>query len=77
MGDLAAEEEILILFSTDNAFRRQEKAGALEMLKEAASRNVKIRILMPAEDNNTDRRAAASRMTNETILQLKELGIYV
>src|SRR5215207_7743325 len=31
-----AEEEILVLFSTANAFRRQEKAGVLELLKEAA-----------------------------------------
>ena len=70
----AAENEIFILFSTANAFRRQEKAGALELLKEAASppRNVKIRILIPA-DNNPDR--MATTMTNERIQQLKESGI--
>src|SRR5919106_3213269 len=43
-----AEEEILVLFSTANAFLRQEKSGALKLLKEAASspRNVRIRILI-------------------------------
>ncbi|HEX6282463.1 MAG TPA: hypothetical protein VFZ67_09570 [Nitrososphaera sp.] len=73
-----AEEEILILFSTPNALSHQEKAGALELLKEAASppRNVKIRILI-VEDNNTDRMATTKTMTNERIRQLKELGIDV
>lgn len=42
-----AEEEILILFSTANAFRRQEKSGALQLLKEAALRGTKARILVP------------------------------
>jgi two-component system, OmpR family, sensor histidine kinase VicK len=73
-----AEEEILILFSTPNALSHQEKAGALELLKEAASppRNVKIRILIAA-DNNTNRMATKTTMTNERIRQLKELGIDV
>jgi two-component system, OmpR family, sensor histidine kinase VicK len=50
-----AEEEILILFSTPNAFFFQGKpvGVALDLLKEAASppllRNVKVRILIPAE----------------------------
>jgi two-component system sensor histidine kinase VicK len=76
-----AEEEILILFSTSNAFRRQEEAGVVELLKQAVapSRNVRIRILMPADNN--DRMATATTttttMTNETIRQLKELGIAV
>ena len=46
-------EEILILFSTANVFRRQLKTGALELLKEAASqRGVKVRILVPIDDDN-------------------------
>jgi two-component system sensor histidine kinase VicK len=78
-----AEEEILLLFSTANAFRHQEKAGVLKILKEAASppRNVRIRILIPAEDGNADRNAAAysttMTTTNERMQQLKELGIDV
>ena len=75
-----AEEEILILFSTANAFRRQEKAGAIEILKGAASRNVKIRILIPAEannKNNNDKTSAVAITTDERIRQLREGGIDV
>jgi two-component system sensor histidine kinase VicK len=42
-----SEEEILTIFSTANAFHRQKRAGAIESLKEAAKRGVKIRILTP------------------------------
>jgi two-component system, OmpR family, sensor histidine kinase VicK len=76
-----AEEEILILFSTQNAFFLQEKAkggAALDLLKEASSppRNVKIRILIAA-DNNTNGIAKTdiTTITNEKIQQLKESGI--
>ena len=76
-----AEEEIILLFSTVNAFRRQEKEGVLKLLKEAASppRNVRIRILIPAQemDRMKHEGAVAVTTTNETIQQLKELGINV
>ena len=83
-----AEEEILILFSTPNAFFLQGKAGGrvLDLLKEASSsslHNVKIRILLAATENtNTDRMTAAMKtgttLTDERIIrQLKELGIDV
>jgi hypothetical protein len=55
----------------------------LKILKEAASppRNVRIRILISAEDGNADRNAAAysttMTTTNERMQQLKELGIDV
>ncbi len=69
-----AEEEILILFSTANAFRRQEKGGgASQLLKESAKlRGVKIRILVPIGDydNNND-------SISESIQQMKDLGIDV
>jgi hypothetical protein len=43
-----AKKEILIKFSTANAFYRQEHAGGIQLLKEAATeRGVKIRILTP------------------------------
>ena len=48
----SAKEEVLIIFSTSNAFRRQEKAGALNLLVETAkSKNLKIRILSPVDDH--------------------------
>ncbi|HET7147511.1 MAG TPA: hypothetical protein VFI73_03345 [Candidatus Nitrosopolaris sp.] len=46
----SAKEEILIVFSTANALRRQERVGSIELLKEAARRGVKIRILTPEDD---------------------------
>jgi hypothetical protein len=77
-----AEEEILILFSTPNAFFLQGKAGggrALELLKGAVSppRNVKIRILMPAAVDNDCYTNRMTTVTEERIQQLKELGIDV
>jgi two-component system, OmpR family, sensor histidine kinase VicK len=47
----SANEEILIIFSTSNAFRRQEKAGAIDaLIGLAKSKNVKIRILSPFDN---------------------------
>ena len=47
----SATDEILIIFSTANAFHRQGRAGAIELLKEATTeRHVKIRILTPMDD---------------------------
>jgi two-component system, OmpR family, sensor histidine kinase VicK len=47
----SAKEEILIIFSTSNAFRRQEKAGALDLLiRTAKSKDLKVRILSPVDD---------------------------
>jgi two-component system, OmpR family, sensor histidine kinase VicK len=46
-----AHEEIRIIFSTANAFHRQESLGALRLLEEAiAQRRVKVRILTPKDD---------------------------
>jgi hypothetical protein len=45
-----AKKEVLIMFSTANAFYRQEHAGGIQLLKEAATeRGVKIRILTPED----------------------------
>jgi len=64
----SAEEEIIVLFSTANAFRRQEKAGALELLKEAVKlRGVKVRILVPIGNNDNT--------ISERIQQMKDAGI--
>jgi two-component system sensor histidine kinase VicK len=61
---------VLILFSTANAFHRQVKTGALELLKEAAMlRYVKVRILVPMDNDND--------ALIERIQQMKEAGIDV
>ncbi|MDQ3968402.1 MAG: ATP-binding protein [Thermoproteota archaeon] len=47
----SAKEEILIIFSTANAFKRQDKAGAIDFLiMTAKSKGVKVRILSPIDD---------------------------
>ncbi|MGC2574875.1 MAG: ATP-binding protein, partial [Candidatus Nitrosopolaris sp.] len=46
-----AKVEILVMFSTANAFHRQEHAGGIRLLKKAAiERGVKIRILTPEDE---------------------------
>jgi K+-sensing histidine kinase KdpD len=48
-----AQEEILIVFSTSNAFHRQEKAGSIKLLTEIALKkgnNVNIKILIPFDN---------------------------
>ena len=57
-----ASEEILWIFPTTNAFIRQEKIGAIQLAKQAAKeRNVKVRILVPA-----------NRLIEQKVQQLKE-----
>jgi sugar-specific transcriptional regulator TrmB len=50
-----AREEIMILFSTANAFRRQEKTGLPELLERAATRGIEVRIIVPIDDLAKDR----------------------
>ena len=48
----SAREEILILYSTANAFHRQAKLGVLELAKEMAIQHrLKIRLLTPPDDS--------------------------
>ncbi len=50
----SAKDEILATFSTANAFRRQERVGSLELLKEATRRGVNVRILTPEDHKIAD-----------------------
>ena len=46
----SAKKEILIVYSTPNAFRRQLEMGGVELLKEILEKNnAKVRILVPAD----------------------------
>jgi two-component system sensor histidine kinase VicK len=47
---LSAKEEILGIFSTNNAFQRQERVGLIKYMEESAARGVKIRILTPFDE---------------------------
>ncbi|MGA9149426.1 MAG: ATP-binding protein [Candidatus Nitrosopolaris sp.] len=49
-----AKKEIQIMFSTANAFYRQQHAGVIRLLKEATERGVKIRILTPEDKINVE-----------------------
>lgn len=44
----SAKEQVLIMFSTPNAMRRQLHEDRLQVIKEAAERNVMVKILVPA-----------------------------
>ena len=49
----SAQKEILIVFSTANAFHRQEKAGSIKLLIEIASKkdhNINIKIMTPFDN---------------------------
>jgi signal transduction histidine kinase len=47
----SAQEEILWIFPTTNAFVRQDKMGAISLaIRAAQERNVKVRILLPANN---------------------------
>jgi two-component system sensor histidine kinase VicK len=72
-----AEEEILILFSTANAFRREAKAGVLELLKEAVLQHgVKVRILVSITNNdNNDDNNNSNTVSEREIEQIKIAGI--
>ena len=47
-------KEVLALFSTSNAFRRQVKMGALEVMREAVSKGSHVKILIPADETTAD-----------------------
>ena len=47
----SAKEEILVIFSTPDAFRRQVKIGSLDLLvRTIKSKGVKVRYLLPVDD---------------------------
>ena len=46
----SAKHEILLIIPTTNAFLREERIGAIELLRQAVmERNVKVRIITPAD----------------------------
>src|SRR5215212_189485 len=49
----SAKEEVLIMYSSANAVRRQKEMGGLQLLKEASEeRNAKVRVLIPADEED-------------------------
>ena len=45
----SAREEVLRIFSSITAFRRQVQLGVLHLFKESIERGVKVRVLIPAD----------------------------
>ena len=63
----SAKQEILILFSTANAYNRHELSGLLRNVREVASRSkVKVRILTPAWQNDSDNTAKWKSLESES-----------
>ena len=59
----SAKEEILWIFPTTNAFIRQEKIGAIPLATKAAKdKNVKVRILVPANRLSRTKSTAIKRI---------------
>jgi two-component system, OmpR family, sensor histidine kinase VicK len=65
----SAKNEVLRIYPSINAFRRQVRAGAMHLFKEILDRNVRVRILIPADDQQI------IKIMNEVILALPELNI--
>jgi len=67
----STKDEILIIFSTANAFHRQEKAGLIKFLTEIASEkgnNVNIKIMTPVDNKLQDtKRELENIQTDEEI----------
>ena len=49
-----AKEEILVLFSTANAFHRQERAGGIKFIRDLTKNGIRARILTPMDDKIVD-----------------------
>jgi YHS domain-containing protein len=69
----SSETEILVLFSTSNAFHRQERMGMLTKLQEMRKNNskLKIRILTPFDD---DINKISEKFRDEWDIKIMNLG---
>ncbi len=65
----SAEEEVLRIFSSIHAFRRQTRLGIMRLFKDAVERGVRVRILIPADQNEV------IQIVNEVNLVLPQLDI--
>ena len=65
----SAREEVLRIFSSITAFRRQVRVGVLHLFKESIERGVKVRVLIPADYQQI------TQIINEVNLVLPDLSI--
>src|SRR5207244_3274560 len=65
--------EVLSIFATANAFRRQMQLGLLQLLKEATEgRGVKVRILIPADKRIKDTIKQAAKICPQVDFRIAE-----
>ena len=65
----SARDEVLRIFSSITAFRRQVRLGVLHLFKESIDRGVKVRVLIPADCQQI------TQIINEVNLVLPDLSI--
>ena len=65
----SAKEEVLRIFPSINAFRRQTRIGIMHLFKEAVEQGVKVRILITADEQQI------IQITNEVSLALPQIDI--
>ena len=65
----SAQEEVLRIFSSMNAFRRQARLGIMHLFKDVVERGVRVRILIPANQREI------TQIVNEVNLVLPQLEI--
>jgi signal transduction histidine kinase len=65
----SAKNEVLRIFPSINAFRRQVRAGVMHLFKEILERGIKVRILLPADD------VQIAQIMNEVMLAFPMLDI--
>ena len=74
----SARDEILLVFSTANAFHRQERTGMIKLLKEAAvGRRVQIRILTPIDDlikGTVQKLIREQQQQNQPLIDIRFIG---
>src|SRR5574341_1804922 len=69
----SANEEIVGIFSSSNAFHRQVRAGMLSLAKKASlTRNVKVKILVPFDDQITSLEALTLEERGFDIRRIQE-----
>jgi signal transduction histidine kinase len=65
----SAQNEVLRIFSSIHAFRRQTRLGIMHLFKDAVERGVRVRILIPADQKEI------TQIVNEVHLVLPQLEI--
>jgi signal transduction histidine kinase len=63
----SAKQEVLLLFPTVNSFLREECIGIIQLLKEAASTERKVRVRIISPTNNTIERILQNMQIDQTI----------